>query len=152
MPLVHEAHGDCCRPEAKSAWERVHLRGVRDERGKEVKKIGERLGDLSDLPEALRKQLKVGKMYDLEEKIIKTMSQRYDGMATIDEIIVGLFRDFEYLTEDRKSLANKLYRMARAGHVESVPNSKGAWKVIGLVVRVIEDETFLLDDEAARKQ
>jgi len=89
-------------------------------------KVGNRLGDLSDLPEALRKQLNAGKM---DEKILKTMRQRYDGMATIDEIIVGLFRDFEYVTEDRRTLANKLYRMTKAGHLESVPKRKGVWKV-----------------------
>ena len=92
-------------------------------------KVGKRLGDLSDLPEALRKQLNAGKMDDLEEKILKTMRQRYDGMATIDEILVGLFRDFQYVTEDRRTLAGKLYRMTRAGHLEGVPKRKGVWKV-----------------------
>lgn len=92
-------------------------------------KVGKRLGDLSDLPEALRKQLNAGKMDDLEEKILKTMRQRYEGMATIDEVIVGLFRDFEYVTEDRRTLANKLYRMTKAGHLESVPKRKGVLKV-----------------------
>lgn len=38
MPLVPSTHGDRCRPEAEPAWERVHLCGVRDERGKEVKR------------------------------------------------------------------------------------------------------------------
>lgn len=42
---------------------------------------------------------------------------------------VGLFRDFEYLTEDRRTLANKLYRMTKAGHLESVPKRKGVLKV-----------------------
>jgi hypothetical protein len=92
-------------------------------------KVGKRLGDLSDLPEALRKQLNTGKMGDLEEKILKTMRQRYDGIATIDEILVGLFRDFQYVTEDRRTLAGKLYRMTRAGHLEGVPKRKGVWKV-----------------------
>lgn len=31
-------------------------------------KVGKRLGDLSDLPEALRKQINTGKMGDIEEK------------------------------------------------------------------------------------
>ena len=50
-------------------------------------------------------------------------------MATIDEVIVGLFRDFQYVTEDRRTLANKLYRMTKAGHLESVPKRKGVLKV-----------------------
>jgi len=94
-----------------------------------LEKVGKRLGDLSDLPEALRKQLNAGKMDDLEENIIKTMRQRYEGMATIDEIIVGLFRDFQYITEERRTLASKLYRMTSVGHLESVPKRKGVWKV-----------------------
>lgn len=57
------------------------------------------------------------------------MRQRYDGIATIDEILVGLFRDFQYVTEDRRTLAGKLYRMTRAGHLEGVPKRKGVWKV-----------------------
>ena len=92
-------------------------------------KVGKRLGDLSDLPEALRKQINTRKMGDIEEKILKTMRQRYDGIATIDEILVGLFRDFQYVTEDRRTLAGKLYRMTRAGHLEGVPKRKGVWKV-----------------------
>ncbi len=91
--------------------------------------VGKRLGDLSDLPEALRKQLNAAKMGELEEKIIRTIKERYDGAASIDEIMVGLFRDFQYVTEDRRTMANKLYRMTKAGHLESVPKRKGVVKL-----------------------
>lgn len=93
------------------------------------KRIGNRLGDLSDLPEALRKLLKATKLDDLEDKIIKTMKERYEGAASIDEIIVGLYRDFQVIPEDRRVLANKLYRMVKAGHIESVPKRKGVFKM-----------------------
>lgn len=43
--------------------------------------VGKRLGDLSDLPEALRKQLVATKLDDLEEKIIETLNKRFDGVA-----------------------------------------------------------------------
>ncbi|WP_291982948.1 hypothetical protein [Candidatus Accumulibacter sp. ACC005] len=91
--------------------------------------VGKRLGDLSDLPEALRKQLNAAKMGDLEEKILRTIKERYDGAASIDEIMVGLFRDFQYVTEDRRTMANRLYRMTKAGHLESVPKRKGVVKL-----------------------
>lgn len=94
-----------------------------------LKKVGRRLGDTSDLPEALRKQLNTAKLDDLEEKILKTIKERFEGVASIDEIMVGLFRDFQYVTEDRRVLANKLYRMAKSGHLESVPKRKGVVKV-----------------------
>lgn len=94
-----------------------------------LKNVGRRLGDLSDLPEALRKQIAAAKLDDLEEKIIKTIRERFDGVANVDEIIVGLYRDHKYITEDRRQLANKLYRMQKVGLVESVPKRKGVYKV-----------------------
>lgn len=93
------------------------------------KNLGRRLGDLNDLPEALRAQIVVTKLDDLEAKIIKTMTERFEGVATVDEIIVGLFRDFEYLTEDRRQLANKLYRMQKASLLDAVPKRKGVYKL-----------------------
>lgn len=93
-----------------------------------LKSVGRRLGDLSDLPEALRKQIASAKLDDLEEKIIKTIKERFGGIANVDEIIVGLYRDHQYVTEDRRQLANKLYRMQKAGLVESVPKRKGIYK------------------------
>jgi hypothetical protein len=93
-----------------------------------LKSVGRRLGDLSDLPEALRKQIASVRLDDLEEKIIKTIRERFDGVANVDEIIVGLYRDHQYVTEDRRQLANKLYRMQKAGLVESVPKRKGIYK------------------------
>ena len=94
-----------------------------------LKNAGRRLGDISDLPEALRRQLNASKMDDLEEKIIKTIRERYDGFASIDEVIVGLYRDFGYISEDRKFIANKIYRMTKAQHLESVQKRKGIVKV-----------------------
>lgn len=89
--------------------------------------VGKRLGDLSDLPEALRKQ--IVKLDDLEEKIIQTMNHRFGGVATIDEVMVGLYRDFAYITEERRGLANKIYRMARANLLEAVESKKGVYRV-----------------------
>lgn len=71
------------------------------------KNLGRRLGDLSDLPEALRAQIVVAKLDDLEAKIIKTMTERFEGVANVDEIIVGLYRDHQYITEDRRQLAEQ---------------------------------------------
>lgn len=91
--------------------------------------LGRRLGDLSDLPEALRKQIAAAKLDDLEEKIIKTLRDRFGGVANMDELIVGLYRDHAYITEDRRKLANKLYRMQQSDLVESVPKRKGVYRL-----------------------
>ncbi len=92
-------------------------------------KIGRRLGDLSDLPPELRKLLNVAKLDDLEEKIISTLKNRYEGVASVDEILVGLYRDFQYIPDDRRTIANKLYRMSKAGHLEGVAKRKGVFKM-----------------------
>jgi hypothetical protein len=94
-----------------------------------LKQAGRRLGDISDLPEALRKQITAPKMDDLEEKILKTIKERFGGVASVDEVMVGLYRDFGYITEDRKFLANKIYRMTKSSLLESVPKRKGIVRV-----------------------
>jgi septal ring factor EnvC (AmiA/AmiB activator) len=94
-----------------------------------LENVGRRIGDISDLPEALRKQLQVARLDDLEEKIIKTIKERYENIATIDEIMVGLYRDFNHVIEDRRQLANKLYRMTKSGHIESVKERRGVFKL-----------------------
>jgi hypothetical protein len=91
--------------------------------------VGRRLGDLSDLPEALRKQIKAAKLDEMEEKIVKTLRDRFGGIANVDELMVGLYRDHQYITEDRRVLANKLYRMQKAGLLESLPKRKGVYKL-----------------------
>ena len=93
------------------------------------KKVGRRLGDISDLPEGLRKLLKSAKLDDFEEKILSTIKTRYDGVASIDEIMVGLYRDFQYVVDDRRMLAGKLYRMTKSGHLERVEKRKGVFRV-----------------------
>lgn len=94
-----------------------------------LNRVGRRLGDLNDLPEALRKQLNVSKLDELEEKIIETLKRRFDGVANVDELMVGLYREFTYITEDRRLLATKLYRMCKAGLLESVPKRKGVYRI-----------------------
>jgi hypothetical protein len=90
-----------------------------------LKRAGSRLGDISDLPQALRDQLNAPKIGDLEAKIIETIRSRFDGVASIDEIIVGLYRDFKYVTQDRRFIANKVYRMTKTGHLQRAPKRKG---------------------------
>ena len=91
--------------------------------------IGKRLGDLNDLPEALRKQLSTTRLDDLEEKIVGTLRHRFNGIASQDEIMVGLYRDYGHVVEDRKSLYTKLFRMVKAGHRARVGKRSGIVKL-----------------------
>ncbi|WAC47364.1 hypothetical protein OVA03_11685 [Asticcacaulis sp. SL142] len=91
-----------------------------------LKRVGKRIGDMSDLPESLKKQLQINKMDELEEKIINVIDS-FDKIANIDEILVGLYRKYELLLE-RTYLSNKLYRMTKANLIESVREKKGVYR------------------------
>lgn len=91
--------------------------------------VGSRMGDTSDLPEGLKAQLNTYKTDDLESKIINTLKDRYEGVANLDELIVGLYREYGYITEERRLLNNKLYRMRKRNLLESVPKRKGVYRV-----------------------
>lgn len=93
-----------------------------------VSDVGSRLGNTDDLPEELLRLLSATKMDDLEEKIFKTLKERFDGIASLDEVIVGLYRDFGYIAEDRRLINSKLYRMSKRGILESVPKKKGVYR------------------------
>jgi hypothetical protein len=92
-------------------------------------KVGTRFGNLDDLPESLRSQIVKTRLDDLDAKIVKTLSSRFDGVANVDELMVGLYRDHQYVTEDRKFLANKLYRMQKSGVIDSVEKRRGVYKI-----------------------
>ena len=86
------------------------------------------MGDLSDLPEELRKQLQIAKVSELEQVIISIIEEMYEGVANVDEILVGLYRKTDEVHQ-RQNLANKLYRMTAAKQLLSVPRKKGVYKV-----------------------
>ena len=94
-----------------------------------LKNVGSRIGDTSDLPEELVKQLNIAKLGDLESKVVSVLKDRFGGVANVDEIMVGLYREFKHLVDDRRGFSNKLYRMQRAGLIESVPKRKGVYKL-----------------------
>lgn len=96
----------------------------------ESDKVGSRLGDLSDLPEEMRKQL-VSVQYDESEQVIlDVITETYGGIASIDEIYVGLYRKTKESIQ-RDALANKIYRMTRKELLTSVSGKKGVYTVSG---------------------
>lgn len=90
--------------------------------------LGKRVGDLDDLPPALRDQLQIGKLGELEREIIDLVRDEYLGVANVDEILVGLYRRTGEI-HPRQYLANKLYRMGQAAQIVSVPRKKGVYRV-----------------------
>lgn len=89
--------------------------------------LGRRVGNLDELPEELRSQLQVGKLGELEREIVAVIRDVYQGVANVDEILVGLYRR-SGVVHERQPLANRLYRMGQAGHLISVPRKKGVYR------------------------
>lgn len=89
-------------------------------------KIGNRLGDVMDLPEEMRAQLVSVQFDEAEMQIINLVRDKFDGVATIDEIFVGLYREHQ-VSSPRDALANKIYRMTRKELLFSVSGRKGVY-------------------------
>jgi hypothetical protein len=69
------------------------------------------LGDLSDLPDELLKELSVKKTDELDDQILTVMRACDAGLeVNLDQILVGLYRKF-HVVQTRRFLQNKLYRM-----------------------------------------
>lgn len=74
------------------------------------------LGNIHDLPEELLGELSVAKTDELEDQIV-TVINAYGGTASLDQILVGLFRKFDTI-QKRRFVQNKLYRMPMVWSVE----------------------------------
>ncbi len=91
-------------------------------------KVGKRLGNTSDLPEELKNQLQATKTDELERQILDVLSN-LEGVGNLDELLVGLYRKYNVI-QDRQFLSNKLYRMAKTGHVKSIKGKKGVYQMV----------------------
>lgn len=80
------------------------------------------LGNVHDLPPELLEELSISKGDELEDQLV-TVINAYGGEATLDQILVGLYRKFK-VTQKRRFLQNKLYRMTM---VWSVDGKKGVY-------------------------
>ena len=80
------------------------------------------LGNVYDLPGELLEELSIAKADDLEDQLV-TVINAYGGEASLDQVLVGLYRKFKIL-QKRRFLQNKLYRMDM---VWSVDGRKGMY-------------------------
>lgn len=78
------------------------------------------LGNVFDLPEDLRKQISSFKGDEIEDQIVLVINA-YEGTASLDQILVGLYRKFK-ASHKRRFIQNKLYRMRM---VWPAPEQKG---------------------------
>lgn len=74
------------------------------------------LGNVHDLPPDLLEELSISKGDELDDQLV-TVVNSYGGEASLDQILVGLFRKFG-VKQKRRFLQNKLYRMPMIWSVE----------------------------------
>jgi hypothetical protein len=80
--------------------------------------IGKRFGVLDELPPQITKQIKTKDRGTNLAKQITQVINDYEGIATCDEILVGLYRKFG-LTLERKKLAQKINALNNGHHLRS---------------------------------
>jgi hypothetical protein len=85
------------------------------------------LGDLSDLPKELLAQLSVQRGDQLEDDILDVIESN-GGTANVDQILIDLYRKTKKIHE-RRFIANKLYRMGKAGAVYAIPKKRGVYSL-----------------------
>jgi len=83
--------------------------------------------DLIGLPEEVICELNISES-DRHDFFIMGIIEKLGGIASIDKIIVGAYRDSGEILE-RQKLNAKLYRMATKGLIFSHPNKKGVYSI-----------------------
>jgi len=83
------------------------------------------LGNVYDLPDELLEELSISKGDELDDQLV-TVINACGREASLDQILVGLFRKFG-VKQKRRFLQNKLYRMPM---IWSVEGKKGVYTTI----------------------
>jgi len=86
------------------------------------------LGNIHELPPALQRELSIRKSNELDDQIV-TVINAFGGEATVDQILVGLYRKFG-LIQKRRSVQARLEKVAgiievaeRKGHYSTAPQA-----------------------------
>ena len=118
----------------------VHLEGL-------TSALPPDLGNIHDLPQELLDELSVSKTDEIEDQIV-TVINAYDGEATLDQILVGLYRKFR-VVQKRRFMQNKLYRMSM---VWSVPGRKGIYTTTEPIESSEDDEIETLIGSVSQQE
>ena len=86
------------------------------------------LNEIADLPEELRGELSESAIPDKLEMAILGVLEDRGGIASLDQILVGIYRKTAEITK-RTTLTSRLYRMTSKNSVHTVPNKKGVYSL-----------------------
>jgi hypothetical protein len=83
--------------------------------------------DLTDLPEELLKELRLGPRTSLDAQILDIFNA-LGGTATLDDVLIGLYRKFA-VVQKRRFVQNAIWRMIRKGHLTAVRGARGRFSL-----------------------
>lgn len=87
----------------------------------------DRLGDVTDLPIALRKQLRHKAAKPGPEAVVIDALKALEGIATTDELLVKQYRLHKAIPAGRRQFTALLYRMAKRKLIEKRAGKTGLW-------------------------
>ncbi len=82
--------------------------------------------DLSDLPPEVLNELGPARTDVLTSQIL-TVLQSLGGRGDLDDILIGLYRNFHVVLK-RRFLQNKIWRMTRKGQVLKIKGERGVFR------------------------
>ena len=84
--------------------------------------------DLSDLPPELLQELQLRRTDQLELQIVAVLRAQ-GGSADLDQILIGLYREFQSV-QKRRVLQNKMWRLVRKGRVSTAKDRRGHFVLV----------------------
>jgi hypothetical protein len=85
------------------------------------------LGDLSDIPDELLRELSIPKTDELDDQIL-TVMRACGGETGLDQVLVGLYRKYK-VVQTRRFIQNKMYRMSKKELIYQVPGHRAAYSL-----------------------
>jgi uncharacterized protein (DUF2384 family) len=101
-------------------------RAIRDKRPKQLR-LSLTPDDIDGLPDDLIDELSISGSDKVEFAILNVLEES-GGIASLDQIIVGLYRQTEEIHK-RTAITNRLYRMVQKGIVFSAQGKKGVYSL-----------------------
>ncbi len=84
--------------------------------------------ELADLPPELQDVLKLNESELLNARVVELLEIAARPLS-IAELIIGMYRKYDFPITDRNSFGAKLYRMKEANLIEPVPSKKGVYRL-----------------------
>lgn len=95
-------------------------------------KVGTRLGNIDDLPEELRRQIPEFTIEGIDEQVYTVLKEDLDGIGSLSEIMIALFRRFKISNKSRTEITDVVYRLIRKRMLVNIKGRKGIYALATL--------------------